>query len=88
MSALDDIALKRTHAVYTLTIEVRRPHSGAYGVLTAVGRGVAGEEVLVAMEMANTPLSLDVLAEFQCAVMSHLEETVARMIHVQPLLGL
>jgi len=80
--------LKNTSTVYTLTVEIRRPHSGAYVCLTAKGRGASGEEHLAALQLCGTPVSQDVMAEFESDLMTTLEDTVARMVGLQELLGL
>lgn len=86
--SIDTVALKRTHAVYTLTVEVRRPHSGAYCVLTCSGRGAAGVDSLVALELAPTPVDDDVVAQFESALLAQLETAVAGLVGMQPLLQL
>jgi len=87
MTAISDL-LKGTTAVYTLTVEVRRPHSGAYVSLVATGRGASGEASLKAFQLTSTPISQDILAEFESDLMCTLEDTLARMVGVQELLGI
>jgi len=80
--------LKGTSTVWALTIEVRRPHSGAYVVLTAKAVGKADVEHLVALQLCGTPVSQDVMAEFESDILCSLEDSVARLVGLQELLGL
>jgi hypothetical protein len=87
MASVSEVAARRTHPVYRLEVEVRVPSSGTYVVISVKGEGNSGVPVLVAFEMCKTPVCEDVLCEIETAVVSHLEHVLARMVGLQPLLG-
>lgn len=86
--SIPEIALRRTHPVWTLQIEVRAPHAGGYVVLSATSRGAAGVDNLVSLEMASTPMHPDVMCEYESAILAALENAVAGIAGLQPELPL
>jgi hypothetical protein len=73
---------------FRLTVSIKRPHSGAYAVLEATGHGKSGAQYLIALEMTRTPISEDVLSQFETAIFCTLESRVEELAGIQPLLPL
>lgn len=86
--AINEAVLKGTATDWKLSVELRRPHSGNYCCLVGKVIAASGVERLAALQLCSTPVSQDVLAEFESDLMCTLEDAIAGLVGVQPLLGL